>query len=73
MGRADLHLHALGWVYAALVLDVFSRIVTGWQLSTTLRTDHMRVSTLLGEWRPAVRHPNAHLSSRVLKKVDRDR
>ncbi len=28
-----------GWVYAAFVLDVFSRLVVGWQLSTSLRTD----------------------------------
>ncbi|MDO4239240.1 IS3 family transposase [Micrococcus sp.] len=28
-----------GWVYAAFVIDVFSRRVLGWQLSTSLRTD----------------------------------
>ena len=28
-----------GWVYAAFVIDVFSRLVVGWQLSTSLRTD----------------------------------
>ena len=28
-----------GWAYAAFVLDVFSRRVVGWQLSTSLRTD----------------------------------
>ncbi len=28
-----------GWVYAAFVLDVFSRLIVGWQLSTSLRTD----------------------------------
>jgi putative transposase len=28
-----------GWVYAAFVLDVFSRRVVGWQLSTSLHTD----------------------------------
>ena len=28
-----------GWVYVAFVLDVFSRIVLGWQVSTSLRTD----------------------------------
>ncbi len=27
-----------GWVYASFVLDVFSRRVVGWQLSTSLRT-----------------------------------
>jgi putative transposase len=28
-----------GWAYAAFVLDVFSRRVVGWQLSTSLHTD----------------------------------
>ncbi|GAA13916.1 IS3 family transposase, partial [Gordonia alkanivorans] len=28
-----------GWVYAAFVLDVFSRMVVGWQVSTTMHTD----------------------------------
>lgn len=28
-----------GWVYAAFVIDVFSRRVVGWQLSKSLRTD----------------------------------
>ncbi|SDM69726.1 putative transposase [Geodermatophilus siccatus] len=28
-----------GWVYAAFVIDVFSRQVVGWQLSRSLRTD----------------------------------
>lgn len=28
-----------GWVYAAFVIDVYSRRVVGWQLSKSLRTD----------------------------------
>lgn len=28
-----------GWTYAAFVIDVFSRKVVGWQVSTSLRTD----------------------------------
>ena len=28
-----------GWVYAAFIIDVFSRRVLGWQLSKSLRTD----------------------------------
>ncbi|WP_428835184.1 DDE-type integrase/transposase/recombinase [Rhodococcus pyridinivorans] len=28
-----------GWVYAAFVLDVFSRMIVGWQVSTSMRTD----------------------------------
>jgi putative transposase len=28
-----------GWVYAAFILDVFSRMVVGWQISDSLRSD----------------------------------
>lgn len=28
-----------GWTYVAFVLDVFSRMIVGWQISTSLRTD----------------------------------
>ena len=28
-----------GWVYAAFIIDVFSRMVVGWQLSRSLRSD----------------------------------
>lgn len=28
-----------GWVYAAFIIDVFSRLVVGWQVSTSLRTE----------------------------------
>jgi putative transposase len=28
-----------GWVYAAFIIDVYSRMVVGWQLSNSLRTD----------------------------------
>src|SRR5690606_16448426 len=30
---------AAGWVYAAFVLDVFSRSIVGWQLARSLHTD----------------------------------
>ena len=28
-----------GWVYAAFIIDVFSRMVVGWQISESLRSD----------------------------------
>lgn len=28
-----------GWVYVAFIVDVFSRMVVGWQISTSLRSD----------------------------------
>ena len=39
-----------GWVYAAFVLDVYSRRVVGWQLSTSLRTDLALDSLNMGLW-----------------------
>ncbi|SHN47694.1 putative transposase [Cryptosporangium aurantiacum] len=39
-----------GWVYAAFVLDVFSRRVVGWQLSTSLRTDLALDALEMGFW-----------------------
>jgi len=29
----------VGWVYAAFIIDVFSRMIVGWQLSKSLRSD----------------------------------
>ena len=39
-----------GWVYAAFVLDVFSRRVVGWQLSRSLRTDLALDALNMGLW-----------------------
>ena len=38
------------WVYAAFVIDVFSRRVVGWQLSTSLRTDLALNALEMGLW-----------------------
>ncbi len=39
-----------GWVYAAFILDVFSRLVIGWQVSTSLRTDLALDALDMGLW-----------------------
>lgn len=39
-----------GWVYCAFVLDVFSRHVVGWQVSTSLRTDLALDALDMGLW-----------------------
>jgi putative transposase len=39
-----------GWVYAAFVIDVFSRRVVGWQLSTSLRTGLALDALEMGLW-----------------------
>nr|WP_280140579.1 IS3 family transposase [Geodermatophilus africanus] len=39
-----------GWMYAAVVIDVFSRRVLGWQLSRSLRTDLALDALEMGIW-----------------------
>lgn len=39
-----------GWAYAAFVLDVFSRRIVGWQLSTNLYTDLALDALNMGIW-----------------------
>ena len=39
-----------GWVYAAFVIDVFSRRVLGWQLSTSLRTERALDALEMAIW-----------------------
>jgi len=39
-----------GWVYVAFVLDVFSRMVVGWQVSTSLRADLALDALDMGLW-----------------------
>jgi putative transposase len=42
---------AVGWVYAAFVLDVFSRMIVGWQVSTSLYTDLALDALKMAIWR----------------------
>ncbi len=39
-----------GWAYVAFVLDVLSRMIVGWQLSTSLRTDLALDALDMGLW-----------------------
>ncbi|MEV5003966.1 IS3 family transposase [Nocardioides sp. LML1-1-1.1] len=39
-----------GWTYVAFVLDVFSRMIVGWQVSTSLRTDLAFDALDMGLW-----------------------
>ena len=51
-----------GWVYCAFVLDVFSRRVVGWQVSTSLRTDLALDALNMGLWtRQRDGHDTGHL------------
>jgi putative transposase len=42
---------SVGWVYAAFVLDVFSRVVVGWQVATSLYTDLALDALQMAIWR----------------------
>jgi len=39
-----------GWTYVAFVLDVFGRMIVGWQVSTSLRTDLALDALDMGLW-----------------------
>ena len=57
-----------GWVYAAFVIDVFSRRVVGWQLSTSLRTDLALDALNMGLW---TRHHDGHETSDLVHHSDK--
>ncbi|MBM0226109.1 MULTISPECIES: IS3 family transposase [Micromonospora] len=42
---------SVGWVYAAFVLDVHSRMIVGWQVSTSLYTDLALDALKMAIWR----------------------
>ena len=46
-----------GWVYAAFVIDVFSRMVVGWQVATSLYTDLALDALEMGIWAPPTPAP----------------
>jgi putative transposase len=52
-----------GWVYASFVLDVFSRRIVGWQLSTNLYTDLALDALNMGIW--TRRHAGDDLSQLI--------
>lgn len=52
-----------GWVYAAFVIDVFSRMVVGWQVGTSLYTDLALDALEMAIWRR--RHAGGDLSGLV--------
>ena len=57
-----------GWVYAAFVIDVFSRLVVGWQVSTSLRTDLALDALGMGLWQ---RHRNGTDTTGLVHHSDR--
>jgi putative transposase len=52
-----------GWVYAAFVIDVFSRMVVGWQVATSLYTDLALDALEMAIWRR--RHTGGDLSGLI--------
>lgn len=42
---------SMGWVYAAFVLDVYSRMIVGWQVATSLYTDLALDALKMAIWR----------------------
>ncbi|MGP3985834.1 DDE-type integrase/transposase/recombinase [Streptomyces sp. 3N207] len=44
-----------GWVYVAFVLDVYSRMIVGWQLATHMRTDFPLDALEMALWRQGLK------------------
>ncbi|MEU1281424.1 DDE-type integrase/transposase/recombinase [Streptomyces sp. NPDC005805] len=44
-----------GWVYVAFVLDVYSRMIVGWQLATHMRTDLPLNALEMPVWRQGIK------------------
>ncbi|MFE2671772.1 DDE-type integrase/transposase/recombinase, partial [Streptomyces mirabilis] len=44
-----------GWVYVAFVLDVYSRMIVGWQLATRIRTDLPLDALEMALWRRGIK------------------
>ena len=57
-----------GWVYCSFVLDVFSRRVVGWQISTALRTDLALDALEMGLW---TRRRDGHDTNALVHHSDR--
>jgi putative transposase len=51
---------AAGWVYAAFILDVYARLIVGWQVATSLYTDLALDALQMAIWRR--RATGAHLA-----------
>ncbi len=43
------------WAYVAFVLDVYSRMIVGWQLATPMRTDLQRDALETALWRRGIK------------------
>jgi putative transposase len=46
-----------GWLYLAVVVDLYSRIVVGWSMKSTLTRDLVLDALLMAVWRCRPKHP----------------
>lgn len=69
-----------GWVYVAFVLDVYSRMIVGWQVSTRLYTDLAIDALAMGIWRRGraghdliglIHHSDRGVQYRAIRYADR--
>lgn len=57
--RLHLHLDGGGWLYVSAVIDLFSRRVVGWSMSTGMTAQLVADALLMAIWRRG--KPNALL------------
>ncbi len=55
---------AEGWLYVAAVVDLFSRRVVGWSMSTTMTTQLVTDAFVMAIWRRGTSHAVLHHSDR---------
>ena len=48
---------AQGWLYLAVVIDLYSRTVVGWSMKPTMKTDIVLDALLMAVWRRKPKHP----------------
>jgi len=46
-----------GWLYLAVVIDLYSRTVIGWSMKPTMKTDIVLDALLMAVWRRKPKHP----------------
>lgn len=46
-----------GWLYVAVVIDLFSRVIVGWSMKPTMRTELVLDAMLMAKWRRQPKQP----------------
>ena len=56
-----------GWLYLAVVIDLFSRLVVGWSMKSRITTDLVLDALLMALWRRNPKNKIKHLKATYQK------